>query len=77
VCCCVRLYYLPNGFHSSAVENPSAVNVCRTDGVFSTISKSMLEACWNILFFCCILCADVERDAVLFILEIKKTKNIS
>lgn len=40
-------------------------SVCRTE-VFNTITKSMIETCWNVVAFCCIFCADVERDVSLY-----------
>lgn len=46
-------------------------SVCRTE-VLNTIAESMIEAFWNMVSFCCIFCADVERDVVLFMLEMKE-----
>lgn len=39
-------------------------SVCRTE-VFNNITKKKkIETCWNVVSFCCVLCAGVERDVV-------------
>lgn len=35
----------------------------------------MIEFCWNVVSFCCIFCVDVERDMVLFLLEMKEIEH--
>lgn len=49
-------------------------SVCRTE-VFNTITKRMVETCWNVESFSCTFCADVERDVVLCMLEIKEIEH--
>lgn len=51
-------------------------SVCRTE-VFNTITKKKkkIETCWNVVCFCCIFCADVERHVVLFMLENKEIEH--
>lgn len=49
-------------------------SVCRTE-VFNTITRRMVETCWNVESFCCIFCADVEKDVVLCMLEIKEIEH--